>query len=166
MKPVTLFTMGYGSWDAPRRLEGMLTALRAAGVTLLVDTRHSPCPSDAEGKTRYGPQPWHLLPGNDGITKHLADIGIRYRWLVELGNPQKRDPQMRVLHEHLGDSAGAWPVHRGLRLLEELVATEQCCLLCACADYDGCHRKVIAEAFRDRSPPGVVSLRDLARTRR
>ena len=74
--------------------------------------------------------------------------GIEYRWLVELGNPQKNDPDMAVLMEQLADENGRWPVHRGLSLLSKLLeAGKRCCLLCACNRYEDCHRRLIAEAL-------------------
>jgi hypothetical protein len=43
-------------------------------------------------------------------------------------------------------------VNRGLALLHQFVREEgkQCCLLCACKNYDACHRKLIVEALSQR----------------
>jgi hypothetical protein len=101
-----------------------------------------------------------MMPEGSGIVTLLRGAGIEYRWLVELGNPQKTDPGMEVLRAHLSDPAGDWPVHRGLEILRRLVVDERrrCCLLCACETYEGCHRKVIAEAFRNRVGTPDVTL--------
>ncbi len=79
----------------------------------------------------------------------LAEHGMDYRWIVELGNPQKRDPKMEILRWQLDSRDERWPVTRGLQLLASLVRDETttCCLLCACADYRTCHRRLIAEAL-------------------
>jgi uncharacterized protein (DUF488 family) len=91
--------------------------------------------------------------------------GIRYTWLVELGNPQKVDPAMAILREQLKFRDNIWPVQRGLALLNELVRVEsnRCCLLCACAEFESCHRKVVAEAFCERYFEGKLTIEDLSR---
>lgn len=144
-----LFTIGYGAWkDTRRRMNGMIAQLQQANVNLLIDTRHSPCASDPSDRSNYGARDWHLQPSG-GIVAALAENGIDYRWIVELGNPQKRDPKMEILRWQLETGDECWPVTRGLQLLASLVRPEQhtCCLLCACADHRTCHRLVIAEAL-------------------
>lgn len=110
-------------------------------------------------------QSWHLQPGQNGILSLMAKEGIEYVWLVELGNPQKRDPAMAIFREHLQSRAGHWPAERGLNLLRQLVQEGQkvCCLMCACSDVEGCHRKVVAEEFRDRfsSPSAPIDIHHL-----
>ena len=104
----TLYTIGYGGWkDTKRRMAGVLAALQSVDVTLLVDIRHSPCASDPHGPSNYTARPWHLQ-GDAGIEAELAQIGIQYRWIVELGNPQKRDKEMLILRKQLqsGDLGG------------------------------------------------------------
>jgi uncharacterized protein (DUF488 family) len=159
---VTLSTIGYGRWPTKQRLEQMIRALKDAGITTLVDVRHSPCPSNQDPNSIYGPRPWHLLDGGAGLDGHLKKAGIDYVWLVELGNPQKTEPTMAVLRAHLAADK-PWPVNRGLDLLRPLVEddTKRVALLCACGRYDDCHRKVIAEAYRDRFGCGSLELRDL-----
>ena len=151
------FTAGYGRWDAKSRWDRLVSALLDARVGLLVDVRHSPCASNRDPGHHYGPRDWHVQADGRGIAAKLREVGIGYLWLVELGNPQKTDPRMAVLREHLADPAGGWPVHRGLELLRGLVADRgvRPCLLCACAEYESCHRKLIAEALRDRLSAGA-----------
>lgn len=109
----------------------------------------------------YGPKPWTLQEGS-GLKAELEAIGIQYAWLSELGNPQKNDPHMSILRWHLKDEEGAWPVHRGLAQLGELMKKgKKCCLLCACNKYEGCHRRLVAEAYRELhqgSPIRIVNL--------
>lgn len=148
----TLFTIGYNAWAVRERMERMGQALVGAGVTTLVDVRHSPCPSDPSGRTMYGPKPW-TLQQDGGIVAELEKLGLSYAWLPELGNPQKNDREMSILRWHLADKQHAWPVHRGLLQLGHLVKGQVCCLLCACAAYDRCHRRLLVDAFcNDRNP--------------
>lgn len=159
----TLFTIGYGGWkDTKRRMPGMISALRDAGVTMLVDIRHSPCASDPGESGNYTAKLWNLqIEG--GIEAALSDVGIEYRWLVELGNPQKRDPKMSVLLSHLKSGSLQWPVNRGLKILEQLVsdANQRCCVLCACNEYDQCHRRVIAETLAARHFAQQIAIVDI-----
>jgi hypothetical protein len=85
---------------------------------------------------------------------------------VELGNPQKRDPEMKILRHHLSQKEG-WPVHRGFEVLRELIVHKgkRCCLMCACEDYATCHRSLIAEGFRKAVGPAEVRVVDLTRLR-
>src|SRR5262245_25861681 len=156
-----LFTIGFTS-PVSTRWQRLSDALRAARVDVLVDIRHSPCASDPDPDTKshYGPRAWNLQLPPDGIVNRLENAGISYLWLVELGNPQKRDPQMKILRHHLSQADG-WPVHRGLAMLRDraIVKAQRCCLLCACEDYNTCHRRLIAEAFRK-----VAGIPDLAIT--
>jgi hypothetical protein len=160
----TLYTMGYGSWkDTKSRMKRMTRAMKDAGITMLVDIRHSPCASDPNPTGNYSAKAWNLQV-RGGIVEELRTLGIQYRWIVELGNPQKRDPQMAVLREHLASGDPQWPVNRGLLLLRDLVAApgQRCCMLCACADYASCHRRVIAEAYSAKFHQQQLSIIDLA----
>ena len=147
-REATLWIVGYGGWPVSVRAGRLVEALSGRGVTRLVDVRLNPSASDVK-PGRYGPKPWTLQAGRAGIVGLLGDGGIAYEWLVELGNPQRHDPSMAVLRDHLADPDGGWPVHRGLERLAELVRRpgEVVALLCACADYRTCHRTVIARAL-------------------
>jgi uncharacterized protein (DUF488 family) len=158
-----LYTIGYGRWPAPRRMKSMIEALQAAGVRLLVDTRHSPCSSNVEPGSNYGPREWNLQAGDAGIAHLLEAAGIEYRWLGELGNPQKNDHTMTILREHLVSHDDRWPVNRGLKLLREILNSRPCALLCACVDWRQCHRTVIAEAMRERYPELAIEIVHLPR---
>jgi uncharacterized protein (DUF488 family) len=148
-----LFTVGYGRWPTATRMDRLIAALKDAGVTILIDARHSPCASQLSPTSHYGPHDWNLQAGATGIAAILQSHEIRYRWLVELGNPQKTDHAMAVLRKHLASADEKWPVNRGLALLAEILnESRPCALLCACADWRTCHRTVIAEAMRERFP--------------
>jgi Domain of unknown function DUF488 len=158
-----LWLAGSGAWPVARRAGSIVEALRARGVTRLVDVRHSPCASDPTAGRPYGPKPWNLQAGGSGLVGLLEPSGIAYEWLVELGNPQRRDPSMAILRSHLADPEGGWPVHRGLELLADRVrrAGESVAILCACEDSRTCHRLVIARALADRHFGGRLRLLDL-----
>jgi uncharacterized protein (DUF488 family) len=160
---MNLFTLGYSRWPTQNRLDRILAALREAEVTTLIDIRHSPCPSNRNPQSMYGPRPWHLLDAGNGVDGHLERAGIEYIWLGELGNPRKNDPAMTVLRSHIAEANRPWPVNRGICLLNRLVrnASNRCCLLCACKDYNACHRKLIAEALSHRFFAGALCIQDL-----
>jgi hypothetical protein len=155
--PHTVFTVGYGRWPSAGRAGKLVAALKAAGVELLVDVRHSPCSSALDPASAYGPKETNLQAGDAGLVPLLAAGGIGYLWAVELGNPQKNDPAMRVLKEHLAaPPAAGWPVSRGLELVKRIVLNgKRVALLCACARYAECHRKPVAEALLRLLPDGT-----------
>ena len=162
-----IFTIGFTS-PAANRWQRLVAALKGAGVEVLVDIRHSPCASDPDPNTKshYGPRDWNLQLPPAGIASGLETAGISYLWLVELGNPQKRDPQMQILRHQVAQPGG-WPVHRGLEVLRDLVIRQgkRCCLLCACEDYATCHRSVIADAFCKAANPAQVKATELTQGR-
>jgi hypothetical protein len=146
-----LWTIGYGAWPAAIRAERLVEALSARGITRLVDVRLSPCASDPQPGRPYGPKPWNLQAARAGLADLVGRAGIAYEWLVELGNPQRQDPDMTILLAHLADPGGGWPVHRGLERLADLVRRpgEKVALLCACTDAKKCHRTVVARALAE-----------------
>jgi hypothetical protein len=159
---MTLFTIGYGLWPPAERMEALLRTLTEAGVRLLIDIRHSPCSSQLDPKSHYGPRLWHLQAGGGGIEESLLRQGIEYRWLVEVGNPQINDKGFRVLKEHLASDDERWPVNCGLKVLEVLLrAAGPCALLCACADWRKCHRTLIAEAAQRKFPSVTLDISHL-----
>ena len=157
-----LWTIGYGAWPANVRASRLVEALQGGGVTLVVDVRLSPCSSSPGPGRPYGPRPWTLQPEGAGIGELLRGSGVAYEWMVELGNPQRRDPSMAVLRAHLADPGGGWPVHRGLERLAERVRQPGAAvaLLCACKDAGACHRTVVAEALSARHFGGRLDFRE------
>lgn len=149
----TLHEVGYGRWPAGVRARKLVEALQRSEVDLLIDIRHAPCASNPDPANTYGPRDWHVQ-ATGGIRSLLADGGIDYLWLVELGNPQRLEGTMRVLRAQLADAEFPWPIHRGLDILEEQVRNvdKRCCVMCACAAYADCHRRLIAEALERRLP--------------
>ncbi len=160
-----IWTVGYGLWPVKDRAHKLIAALKAHSITKLVDVRLAPCASDPSPGRPYGPKPWNLQAGREGLVGLLKDAGIAYEWLVELGNPQRLDPEMTILRAHLADREAGWPVHRGLERLAEVVRTpgERVAILCACESAAKCHRTVIAQALRERLFDGRLTVRDIGK---
>jgi uncharacterized protein (DUF488 family) len=162
-----LWLVGYGAWPASNRAARLVEALRSREVTHLVDVRLNPCASDPVVGRPYGPKAWNLQAGHEGLAGLLEAVGISYTWLVELGNPQRQDPAMKVLRAHLADPVGGWPVHRGLERLAAMARDEgeTYALLCACGDGRTCHRTLIAESLNSRHFDGKLALREVVSPR-
>lgn len=160
-----LWTIGYGAWPVATRAEKLMAALKAQRVTRLIDVRLNPCASDPTPDRPYGPKPWNLQAGPGGIVPLLESAGIAYEWIVELGNPQRQDPAMRILRAHLDDPTGDWPVHRGLQRLAERVGEpgQRLALLCACAEAARCHRTTIARALSVRHFGAALAIHAIGR---
>ena len=159
----TLWLVGYGAWPVKRRASALVETLGLRGVSRLIDIRLSPCGSDVDPARPYGPRPWNLQASSAGIVGILNKADIAYEWLVELGNPQRKDPTMTVLRSHLADFHGRWPVHQGLKRLADLVRnpSESVAILCACGDARRCHRTVVAEALAARHFGGALAIREV-----
>lgn len=162
MIATTLWMVGYAAWPVAKRANSLVETLNGRGVTRLVDVRLSPCSSDIQPGRTYGPKAWSLQEPGQGIAALLGEAGVQYEWLVELGNPQRQDPLMRVLRSHLSDETANWPVHRGLARLAEIVRTprEVVAILCTCSDGRHCHRTVVAKALNERHFAGKLELRE------
>lgn len=129
--PPPLLTVGYEGAD----LADFLDTLRAAGVTLLVDTRER-----AQSRRRgYS---------KTALAAALKEQGIGYTHLRALGTPPSLRKEYRLgldfdlmargYAAHLATQAGA------LEELGALAARERACLLCYEADPGTCHRSLIA----------------------
>ncbi len=128
-----LFTIGYeGSV-----VDNVVTALREAGVTHLLDVRALP-QSRKPGFSK------RLLGGT------LEAAGIRYTHLRGLGTPKAgRDavrhgdvPAMhRIFRAHMQEPAALLDLARAA----EIAAAEPACLLCFERDHTHCHRQIVSE---------------------
>lgn len=136
----TLWTIGY-----ERLLPDELVAeLEAAGVQRVLDVRYRPQSRRAGmSRTRLG--------------ERLADDGIAYEHRRDLGTPPDirhlfRTNQLAAARERYvayvegtaGDELDA--------LAAELTRAPRTALLCLEADPETCHRRLVAEALRRRSP--------------
>jgi uncharacterized protein (DUF488 family) len=125
---MTLFTIGYGG----RTKDELLKLLRDHGVRTVVDVRLRP--------DRASMGVWTKAKTPDkGIEQALADAGIGYRSLVELGNVFLEFEDWRERYRRLLESAGDLLVGRLTGFAEPL------CLLCAEKRATDCHRQQIAE---------------------
>lgn len=130
----TLYTIGYQG----KTIEEFLAVLLGAGIELVVDVRRRPIsrkPGFAKAK----------------LSSALADAGIDYRHIVDLGMPEDllqeknaRD-NSRILDAY-DQHLAAHP-----ELVEEVAAlasSKPACLLCFEADITQCHRSRLASAVR------------------
>jgi uncharacterized protein (DUF488 family) len=122
------FTIGYGG-RPPAEFVRLLTD---AGVRTVADVRLRPDRSSM-GSYKYTGKP------DTGIEKLLADVGVGYVSLPELGN------LFLGYDDSLERYAGLFG-RVGEMLTERLLTLPQpFCLLCAEKSVEECHRKTIAE---------------------
>ena len=124
----TFLTIGYGG-RPPAEFVRLLTE---AGVRTVADVRLRPDRSSM-GSYKFTGKP------TTGIEKLLADAGIGYASLPELGN-------LFLGYEDSLERYGTFFERAGDLLLDRLrTLPGPVCLLCAEKDIDRCHRKTIAE---------------------
>ena len=139
-----LWTIGY-----EKLLPGALVAeLEAAGVRRVLDVRFRPqSRRPGMSKTR--------------LAALLAEHGIAYEHRRGLGTP----PDLRALYRagRVAEAAAAYRVHLEATagdelsdLARELAGAPTTALLCLEADPAECHRSVVADALRRRSPALLV----------
>lgn len=139
----TLFTIGYEGAS----VDGLIAALKDAGVTLLVDTRER-AQSRRKGfsKTALG--------------QALAEGGIGYRHLRALGTPPAVRKDYKLTHDFASMRRGflAHLATQGeaLEELGRLVASGPVALLCYEANPAECHRSLIAGRLRELGLIGAV----------
>jgi uncharacterized protein (DUF488 family) len=136
-----LFTLGYGG-RGPVEFVGLLVR---AGVRGVVDVRLRPDEASlgafAKAKT-----------ADKGLEKLLADAGMAYRSLPELGNPF-------LEYADWPDRYRAYFARAGDLLLDRLAGVpEPFCLLCAEKRAADCHRRTIADHLAARAGWAVEHL--------
>jgi len=125
---VTVFTIGYGG----RGQADFLALVRSAGVRTIVDIRLRP--------DRASMGIWIRAKTPDkGIERWLADAGLGYRSIVELGNVFLGLPDWLERYGRLLDAAGPLLTER----LAEIPGP--ICLLCAERKVAECHRRLVAD---------------------
>jgi uncharacterized protein (DUF488 family) len=146
-----IFTVGHSN----RSLEALVAIVRAAGVGAIADVRRVP-------QSRFNPQFRRAA-----FAAALADHGVGYEWIEELGG--RREPSPDTPHlaldvpyagyaEHLGSADFA----RGAARLTALAAAAPTAVLCAEADPARCHRRILADWLLCRGHR-VVHLLDAGR---
>lgn len=131
--PARLFTFGYQGLS----LAAFIARLRQAGVETVLDVRETP---------------WSRKPGfsKRALAQALARSGIAYTHLPALGCPKP----IRARHQADGDWAAYTKAFNEYlagqqAAIAELVGIAQKtagCLLCFEADFNSCHRSLVASA--------------------
>ena len=132
-----LLTIGHSTNSMPE----FLTLLRGAGAELVADVRRFP------GSRR------HPHFGSEALAASLAEAGIGYEHLVELGgrrsvvegspNDGWEVAAFRGYADHLRSEEFA----RGRARLAELAGARRTVVMCAEAQWWRCHRRLVADVF-------------------
>lgn len=143
---MTVFTIGYEGLD----IDAFMSLLAEHGIDTVVDVRELP------------------LSRKPGFSKKaLASIlnlsGLEYVHMVDLGCPKPVRDRYREdgnwkrytdgFLKHLKTQEVA------IAELSELVSTSNCALLCYEADFNFCHRSMVAKAVRDYCGAGVEHIK-------
>lgn len=126
------FTIGYGGRDPSQ----LVQKLNEHGIRTVVDVRLRPDRASMGNYTK-------AKSPDKGINKLLAEAGIEYHALVELGNLFVDYPDWRERYRQLVDAAGDLLTGRLAERMSS--APRPLCLLCAEKRVDDCHRKQLAE---------------------
>lgn len=142
-----LYTIGYEGAS----LEELIAALKAEGVTRLLDIRYTPYSRRGEFST-------------DMLGAALQQYGIAYTHIRELGNPAKAREAALLGHKaayrdlytaHLQGPEG----RKGLRKARSFADSETVCLLCLERDPRHCHRSMTAGALAAEGDFAVTHLK-------
>lgn len=135
---MTLFTIGHSN----RTYAEFVAALRAHGVTMLVDIRHFP-------RSRANPQ-----FNADALATKLPRAGIRFGELRDLGGrrptsktakPERNAGWQHRAFKNYADYAESAAFQRALRRLLALTAKQTCAIMCAEVLWWRCHRRIVAD---------------------
>jgi len=146
MDNTTLFTIGYEGLS----FERFLALLTEHGVEALVDVRELPLSRKAGFSKKV-------------LARQLADAGIDYVHIAKLGCPKvvrnayREDNDWaeytKGFMEHLNEQ------HEALVELATLARKRTSALMCFEADYQQCHRNMVANAVAADTCMGVTHLR-------
>jgi uncharacterized protein (DUF488 family) len=141
-----IFTIGYEGAS----VEGFTTALRKAGVALVLDIRAAP----VSRKKGFSKTP---------LARHLSEAGIGYRHLRGLGTPKggreaarsgDHESFERIFRHHLEEPEALLDLGEAL----SLAAAQPVCLLCLERDPEQCHRLIVAERMSKESGQDIRHL--------
>lgn len=133
---MTVFTIGYEGMD----LDAFMSLLAEHDIDTVVDVRELP------------------LSRKPGFSKKaLASVlnlsGLEYVHMVELGCPKLVRDRYRSdnswKHYTVGFLKHLKTQEAAIAVLSDLVNSSNCALLCYEADYNFCHRSMVANAVRD-----------------
>lgn len=133
---MTIFTIGYQGLDVGT----FVALLREYSVEMVVDVRELPI-SRKRGFSKKA------------LAGLLNHSGLQYVHMGELGCPKpvrdryRADNNWRRYTEGFSKHLKIQKIH--IATLSELVALSNCALLCYEADYNFCHRSMVADAVRD-----------------
>jgi len=126
----TFYTVGYGGRH-PQHFVGLLVQ---HSIALVCDVR-------AEPRRAYrGIYTFNPEKNRGPLPRLLAEAGIGYAWLPELGNPDRQDPTIQVFQQLMAQEAA-----QRLQRLRQMVQDTAVCLLCAEQDAQRCHRHIITD---------------------
>ena len=135
--PPTLWTIGHST----RSREDFLALLSAHGITQLIDVRRYP------GSRRYP----HFH--SDALKKNLADAGLVYRHLPDLGGRRParshspNDGWKNASFRGYADYMQTGEFQRALGVLTVAAVPARTAIMCAEAVPWRCHRSLIADAL-------------------
>ncbi|WP_341646475.1 DUF488 domain-containing protein [Thauera sp. SDU_THAU2] len=143
---MTVFTIGYEGLD----IDGFMSLLAEHGIDTVVDIRELPL-SRKPGFSKKSLASVLNISGLEYI--HMADLGcpkpVRDRYRAD-GNWKN---YTEGFLEHLKLQGAA------IVELSELVSSSNCALLCYEADFNFCHRSMVANAVRDYCGAGVEHIK-------
>lgn len=148
----TVWTVGHST----RSIDEFIALLKHHDLQAVIDVRRHP------GSRR--------LPqfGADNLRTHLAQAGLEYLWIEELGGRRRarkespnsawRNASFRGYADYLDDPA----FEAGLQRLLEFARQRRCTLMCAEVLWWRCHRALIADVLKLRGIE-VLHIRDESR---
>lgn len=128
-----LYTIGYEGTD----IDHFIATLKEAGVKTVADVRAVAC-SRKKGFSKKG------------LGERLAENGIGYVHLVDLGDPKpgrvaaragRYDEFLQIYRKHLSSDAA----QQALLDLVKVARSRPTCLLCFECDAADCHRSIVAD---------------------
>ncbi len=138
--PACIWTLGHST----RTIEAFIALLQAHRIEAIADVRRFP------GSRR--------LPqfGEQALCQSLAEAGIDYRWIGELGGRRRpaadsanvawRNASFRGYADHLASAEFA----AGLERLLELAASRRTAMMCAEVLWWRCHRSLVSDVLKVR----------------
>jgi uncharacterized protein (DUF488 family) len=137
VKKIQIFTIGHSNHP----LDGFIDLLQQHGIESLIDVRRYP-------SSRRLP---HF--NRDALASSLEENGIGYHWLESLGGRRQKqadfdspnfgitDEAFRNYADHmLGDE-----FRKGISRLLEIAADQRTAIMCAEADFQHCHRRLVCD---------------------
>jgi uncharacterized protein (DUF488 family) len=148
---MTVFTIGYEGLS----VDAFVSLLETHGVETVVDIRELPL-SRKPGFSKKS------------LSNHLNLAGFEYVHMAALGCPKpvrdryREDGDWR--HYTKGFTSYLRTQADSIEKLSEMVQASSCALLCYEADFNFCHRSIVANAVRGHSDARITHISGRART--